>query len=208
MEIKVFVEGPIDANNYLLIDEKSREAVLIDCSAPDADFIANIKNADVKLKYIFLTHGHFDHILGVDKFKEVFDVDTYMNKEDLSQVGFCGKMMQMFAGMLPVSIKTINHFVKDGDEFKFGDIEVKCISTPGHTKGGMSYLIDGKLFSGDTLFHGCVGRCDLPGGDLKAISHSIKDKLFVLPDETKVFPGHGSETTIGYEKKYNEILNI
>ena len=79
MEIKVFVEGPIDANNYLLIDEKSREAVLIDCSAHDADFIENIKKADVKLKYIFLTHGHFDHILGVDKFKEVFDVDTYMN---------------------------------------------------------------------------------------------------------------------------------
>ena len=96
MEMKVFVEGPIDANNYLLIDEKSREAVLIDCSAPDVDFIENIKNVDVKLKYIFLTHGHFDHILGVDKFKEIFGVDTYMNEEDLSQVGFCGKMMQMF----------------------------------------------------------------------------------------------------------------
>lgn len=208
MEMKVFVKGPIDANNYLLIDDNSKDAVLIDCSSPDFDYIEEIKSLGINLKYIFLTHGHFDHILGVDKFKEVFGVDTYMNKEDISQVGFCGKMMQMFAGLMPVSIKTINNYVEDGDVFRFGDIEIKCISTLGHTKGGMSYLIDGKLFSGDTLFHGSVGRCDLPGGDLKAISHSIKDKLFSLPDETVVYPGHGGKTTIGYEKKYNEILNI
>lgn len=208
MEIKIFIEGPINAGNYLLIDETSREAVLIDCSSPDDDFVEGVKNADVKLKYILLTHGHFDHILGCERFKEVFGADTYVNKEDLQQIELCGQMMNMFAGMEPVKISGINHFVSDGDILKFGNIEIKCISTPGHTKGGMSYLVDGKLFSGDTLFRGAVGRCDLTGGSYDAIARSIKEKLFLLPDDTKVFPGHGEMTTIGYEKKYNEILNI
>lgn len=208
MEIKVFVEGPIDANNYLLIDEKTKDAVLIDCSSDRKEFIDEIKTLGVNLKYIFLTHGHFDHILGVDKFKEIFDVDAFVAQEDMFQVNSCGQMMYMFAGMNSVDIKSISHFVKDGDIFKFGDVEVKCISTPGHTQGGMSYLIDNKLFPGDTLFKGSVGRCDLPGGDLSALVESIKTKLFMLADDVEVFPGHGTKTTIDYEKKYNEILNI
>jgi len=208
MNIKVFVEGPVNANNYLLIDEKTNDAVLIDCSSARDEFVDNIKKQKVNLKYIFLTHGHFDHILGVDKFKEVFGVDTYINENDMPQVGMCSKMLQMFTGSGDAEIKTISHFVSDGDVFKTGAIEIKCISTPGHTQGGMSYLINGKLFSGDTLFRGSVGRCDFPGGDFEAIKKSIKEKLFSLPDETEVFTGHGDMTTIGYEKKYNEILNL
>lgn len=208
MDIKVFVEGPVNANNYLLIDEKTKDAVLIDCSSSRDEFVENIKKQKVNLKYIFLTHGHFDHILGVDKFKEVFGVDTYMNENDIPQVGMCSKMLQMFTGSGDAEIKTISHFVSDGDVFKAGDIEIKCISTPGHTQGGMSYLINGKLFSGDTLFRGSVGRCDFPGGDFEAIKKSINEKLFSLPDDTEVFTGHGDMTTIGYEKKYNEILNL
>lgn len=208
MEIKVFVEGPIDANNYLIIDEKTREAVLIDCSSDNQDFITSIQNADVNLKYILLTHGHFDHILGVDKFNEVFGVETYVAADDMAQVELTPKFMPVFAGMEPVEIKSIKNFVNDGDIFKIGDIEIKAIATPGHTKGGMSYLIGDKLFSGDTLFRSSVGRCDLPGGNFDTIVKSINEKLFTLPANTEVFPGHGGKTTIDYEKKYNEISNI
>lgn len=208
MEIKVFVEGPVNANNYLIIDEKTKDAVLIDCSSDRQIFTDNIKAANVNLKYILLTHGHFDHILGVDKFKEIFGVDTYVAKEDMPQVELTPKYMPLLAGMDPVEIKSIRNFVKDDDIFKIGDIEIKAISTPGHTPGGMCYLIEDKLFSGDTLFHGSVGRCDLPGGNFEAIVKSINEKLFILPDNTEVFPGHGSRTTIGYEKKHNEILSI
>lgn len=208
MEFKTFVEGPIDANNYLIIDEKSREAVLIDCSSARPEFINAIKDSGVKLKYILLTHGHFDHLLGIDAFKDSFGVETYVAQDDLTQVRLVPDMMQMFLGMPPVQISEITNFVNDGDEFRIGDTVIKAIATPGHTKGGMCYLVGDKLFSGDTLFQGSVGRCDLLDGDLKAIVNSIKDKLFALPDETKVFPGHGAQTTIGYEKKYNEILNI
>lgn len=208
MEIKTFVEGPIEANNYLLIDEKSNEAVLIDCSSARLEFIKAIKDSGVKLKYILLTHGHFDHLLGIQDFKNEFGVETYVNQDDLTQVRLVPDMMQMFAGMLPVPVPQIVNFVKDGDEFKIGDIVIKAISTPGHTKGGMCYLVGDKLFSGDTLFKGSIGRCDLLDGNLKDITKSIKEKLFLLPDDTVVYPGHGAKTTIAYEKKYNEILNI
>ena len=208
MILKTFIEGPIDANNYLIIDEKTNDAVLIDCSSARPEFINAVKESGVNLKYILLTHGHFDHLLGVDKFKEVFGVETYVSEDDMEQVRLVPDMMQMFAGMVPVNISGINHFVHDGDEFVIGDITIKAISTPGHTQGGMCYLIGDKLFSGDTLFQSSVGRCDLTGGSLKNIVDSIKNKLFTLPDETEVFPGHGVKTTIGFEKKYNEILNI
>ncbi len=208
MILKTFVEGPIDANNYLIIDERTNDAVLIDCSSARPEFINAIKDSGVNLKYILLTHGHFDHLLGVDKFKEVFGVDTYVAQDDMEQVNLVPNMMQMFAGMVPVNISGISHFVKDGDEFVIGDTKIKAISTPGHTQGGMCYLVGDKLFSGDTLFQVSVGRCDLPGGSLKNITDSIKNKLFTLPDDTEVFPGHGAKTTIGFEKKYNEILNI
>lgn len=208
MEIKVFVEGPVDANNYLIIDEKSKEAVLIDCSSGRQEFINSIKNSGVNLKYILLTHGHFDHILGVDKFKEVFGTDAYIAKEDIEQVELTPKFMPILAGIESVEIKSIHNYLKDGDIIKVGDIEIKAIATPGHTPGGMSYLIGGKLFSGDTLFHRSIGRCDFPGGSLDTIIKSIKEKLFTLPDNTEVFPGHGEKTTIAYEKKYNEILNL
>ena len=208
MEIKTFVEGPIDANNYLLIDEVSKEAALIDCSSARPEFINAIKNSGVNLKYILLTHGHFDHLLGIEKFKEEFGAQTYVNEDDLTQVRLVPDMMQMFAGMMPVPAPQIVDFVKDGDEFKIGEIIIKAISTPGHTKGGMCYLVGDKLFSGDTLFQGSVGRCDLLDGNLKDIVNSIKNKLFTLPEDTVVYPGHGAKTTIAYEKKYNEILNI
>ncbi len=208
MKITTFVKGPIDANNYLLVDEETNEAVLIDCSSAEESYINEIKQSGVNLKYILLTHGHFDHVLGVDKFKKVFGTDVYVSKEDLSQVKLVPDMMQMFAGMVPVNISDINNFVADGDEFFIGKTKIKAIATPGHTQGGICYFTDNSLFSGDTLFQGSVGRCDLLDGDFKQITESIKNKLFGLPDDVVVYPGHGPKTSIGYEKKYNEIVNL
>ncbi len=208
MIIKTFIQGPIDANNYLLIDEESKDAVLIDCSSPNDEFINLVKSEDVRLKYILLTHGHFDHILGCDKFNEVFNVPIYVNENDLIQIKLAPEMMFYYAGGKISGIKNINNLIKDAHEINFGKYTIKAISTPGHTKGGMCYLVDGKLFSGDTLFKGSVGRCDLQDGDLNELLKSVKEKIFTLPDEITVYPGHGPKTTIGYEKKYNEISNI
>lgn len=205
--IKTFVEGPIDANNYLVIDEDSKEAVLIDCSSSRVEFIQAIKDSGVNLKQILLTHGHFDHLLGVDGFKEAFGVETCISEDDMGQVRLVPDMLQMFLGMMGGSIPSIKNFVKDGDIIKIGNTEIKAIATPGHTKGGMCYLIEDKLFSGDTVFLGSCGRCDLPEGDFDTIVKSIKEKVFTLPENVEVYPGHGPKTTIAHEKKFNEIIN-
>lgn len=205
--IKTFVEGPIDANNYLVIDEESKEAVLIDCSSSRAEFIQAIKDSGVNLKQILLTHGHFDHLLGVEGFKEALGVDAYISEDDMNQVKLMPDMLQMFLGMMGCKTPNMAGFIKDGDIIKIGNAAIKAIATPGHTKGGMCYLVGDKLFSGDTLFQGSCGRCDLPEGDFGTIVKSIKDRLFTLPEEIEVFPGHGPETTIAHEKKFNDIIN-
>lgn len=209
IDIKVFVEGPIDANNYLVTDVESNEAVLIDCSDSNTEFIEAIKSSGVKLKYILLTHGHFDHILGVEKFQSVFGVDTYMAKEEEEQVDAAPSMIKYFTGIEPPKFAKINHFVKNGDEFYIGRTKIKAISTPGHTQGGMCYLVGDKdLFSGDTLFFRSVGRTDFQGGSFESIKRSVKDVLFKLSGDVVVHPGHGQKSTIDYEKKFNEIINI
>ena len=208
LTVKTFVEGPVDANNYLLIDENSKDAVLIDCSSSRSEYINAVKATNCNLKFILLTHGHFDHILGVEKFKKEFEIEAYASFDDIKQLEFAPKMYSMFTGTYnPVEIPTVKP-VKDGDEFKLGQYLIKAIATPGHTKGGICYLVDNKLFSGDTLFQGSVGRCDLLDGDLDEIIKSIKEKLFTLSDEIEVYTGHGGKTTIGLEKQYNEIVNL
>lgn len=201
MQIKTFVKGPIDANNYLIIDEASNEAALIDCSDPDTSYIDEIKNTGVNLKYILLTHGHFDHILGCNEFHKAFNAEIYVGENDLEQIKYAPEMTMMLGGIRIPDVTSVKNTVKEGDIFKIGNIELKAISTPGHTEGGMCYLSnDGKLFSGDTLFMQSVGRTDFMGGDFSKIKHSVCEKLFKLPDETEVYTGHGPKTTIGREK--------
>lgn len=207
VEILTFVQGPIDANNYLLIDEKTKDAILIDCSSPDDEYVNEIKRLGVNLKKILLTHGHFDHILGCNRFYEEFGSDIYISEEDKEQIAYAPQMTMALGGIKIPEITSVKNIVKEGDKFKIGDIELTAISTPGHTQGGMCYLTnDGKLFSGDTLFRRSVGRTDFLGGSFEQIKHSVKEKLFRLPDETVVYSGHGPETTIDYEKKYNELI--
>ena len=208
MRIKTFVKGPIDANNYLLTDEESNDAILIDCSDSDNLYIEEIKKEGVNLKYILLTHGHFDHILGCNAFSRTFGIDIYVGEQDLEQIKYAPDMTMNLGGVRIPEITSVNKTVSDGDIFKLGKMELKAISTPGHTEGGMCYLSnDGKLFSGDTLFNQSVGRTDFMGGSFDKIRQSVCDKLFKLPDDTVVYTGHGPKTTIGYEKQYNEIIN-
>ena len=107
----------------------------------------------------------------------------------------------------PYTLDEADVILSDGDILEVGELRIKAIETPGHTDGGMCFLIDGKLFSGDTLFKRTVGRCDFPTGDGEVLINTIKTKLYTLPDETEVFAGHGDNTTIGYEKKFNMYVN-
>ena len=201
MIINTFTAGPIDANNYLLTDND--EAVLIDCSEVKPEVLSALEGK--KLKFILLTHGHFDHVLGVNEMREKTGAKVLINKEYVVRMNESGDIMRTF-GVQGVETPKADDFLNDGDTLKFGNTEIKVIATPGHTQGCVCYLIDGKLFSGDTLFKESVGRCDLPGGNFQKLSDSVKNRLFTLDDNTIVYPGHGPETTIGHEKKYNEII--
>ena len=201
MIINTFTAGPIDANNYLLTDND--EAVLIDCSEAKPEVLSALKGK--KLKFILLTHGHFDHVMGVNEMREKTGAKVLINKEDVVRMNESADIMRTF-GVQGVETTKADDFLNDGDTLKFGNTEIKVIATPGHTQGCVCYLIDGKLFSGDTLFKESVGRCDLPGGNFQKLSDSVKNRLFTLDDNTIVYPGHGPETTIGHEKKYNEII--
>ncbi|MBQ8168997.1 MBL fold metallo-hydrolase [bacterium] len=195
MEINVFEAGPLGANNYLLTD--GNEAVLIDCSEVKSEILEELK--DKSLKFILLTHGHFDHVLGVNDMREQTGTKVLVHKDDVIRMQESANIMQTF-GVSGVETPTADQFINNGDVLKFGNTEIKVIHTPGHTEGCVCYLIDGKLFSGDTLFRDSVGRCDLPGGNFAKMTDSIKNVLFKLDDNTTVYPGHGPETTIGYEK--------
>ena len=225
MIIKTFVEPPIDNNNYLIIDEISKEAALIDCSASDiwnkvpytsgkvsvSTVGENRQEIDgVTLKYILLTHGHFDHIAGIKPIDLPIAENNmnsnipkvYMHKNDMEWVERVNEYMPMM-GMPQISIPHIDVFINDGDIIKLGDSEIKVIHTPGHTQGGVCYYIKNNLFSGDTIFRESVGRCDLPGGSFEQIVESIEKKIFKLPDETAIYPGHGKPTTVAWEKEHN-----
>ena len=201
MILKIFREPPIDNNNYLLIDEESKEAALIDCSAVDSDIKNTLEQYGAKLKYILLTHGHFDHVAGI----RPTDAKIVMHENDLPVLNQTNMYLPAF-GIPEITIPKIDIYINDGDVIKLGNNNIKVIHTPGHTQGGVCYLIDNMLFSGDTVFCESVGRCDLEGGDFDQIVDSIKTKIFTLPEDTIIYPGHGKSTTVSWEKIHNQFM--
>lgn len=152
MILNTYIAGPFDANNYLLMDKNTKEAVLIDCSEYKQEIIEDIYKLGAKVKYILLTHGHFDHILGVNKMTEALGVDAYIKNADIilaENINTMPKLLNLPMAEVPI----INGRIEDWQEFQLGEHKIKAIPTPGHTEGGMSFLVDNEfLFSGDTLF--------------------------------------------------------
>lgn len=204
MKMKTYISGPIDANNYLVWDENSKEAVLIDCSDYREDILADIKENNLNVKYILLTHGHFDHVMGVNAMAKALGSKVCIHKNDVVLLDNINEFGMLF-GFAEIEPPKYDININDGDELEFGDEKIKIIHTPGHTEGGVCYHIAEKLFCGDTMFRGTYGRTDLFGGDFKKIINSIKNVLFKLDDKTIIYPGHGETSDMGYEKKYNDI---
>ncbi len=206
MIIKTYIAGPFDANNYLVIDRDSREAVLIDCSDFKQEIIDEIRNNNINLKYILITHGHFDHVLGINRMKKELNAEVIAPAEDLILIENINDHARFF-GQEIIDIPTHDKTYDDGIDLRIGKHEIEVIRTPGHTEGGVSLLIGRNLFSGDTLFKDSFGRTDLYGGNSTKLINSIVYELFKLPDNTIVYPGHGNSTTIEYEKLHNDIMH-
>lgn len=206
MKLEKFVIGIVGTNCYLLVNEDTKECILVDPAACPAELINHIKNQNQKLTGILLTHGHFDHILGIDGFLEEFPVPVYAHEAEKGLLNDPSLNASSSFGQGYTFSRA--HYLKDGEKFKLAGFELEVIHTPGHTTGGCCYYIkdEGVLLSGDTLFCGSVGRTDFPTGDGNLLVRSIKEKLMCLPEETKVYPGHMGETTIGAEKMHNSFL--
>jgi hydroxyacylglutathione hydrolase len=204
---EVLPVGILQCNCSIFGDEESHEALVIDPGDEIAEILEIVERHGLTVKAIVITHAHIDHIGGAQKLKQATGAPVYMNRNDAE----LQKMMDVQAtwvGVPTPAAVEIDSEAKDGDRLIMGATEFHVLHTPGHTQGSISLWIpsEGALVAGDTLFLDSIGRTDLPGGDGKQILRSIHDKLMTLPEETVVFPGHGPQTTIGREKRFNYFL--
>ena len=209
MKIEKLVVGQLQTNCYLAWDEKSipsngiKDAVIID-PGDDADYIIRkIQDFELKPKLILATHGHFDHVLAVPELKLAYGIPFLMHEADLFLLKRSKETAKYFTGAQADPPLMPDKFFKERDLIKFGKERLKVIETPGHSPGGVSFFSRGVIFDGDTLFYRGIGRYDFSYASKEGLFNSI-DKLFKLPDKTRVYPGHGEETTIGEEKKVFE----
>ncbi len=203
LKINTLQVGTLGANCYIL--EENGLSAVVDPGGSSDVIIEALGNTT--LKYIFLTHAHFDHISGLDDIKNRFpEAEIVIHAEEKFWLSDMELNLSTMTGEPFSSKYRADIFVEDGDEIEFAGKKCKVFHTPGHTPGSCSFLIDSNLFSGDTLFESSIGRTDFPGGDSMKIRKSIKDKIFTLPDETTVYPGHMASTTVGREKKFNPFF--
>lgn len=198
MIIKGFPVGMLQENCYIIIDENTKEAVAVDPGDEGQKLIKVITDLGCQLKAILLTHGHSDHIGAVVELKDKFNIPVYINEKEIESMENDNTVF----GNLPKCYS----FINDGDILNLANMNIKCIHTPGHTTGGMCFLINDSLFTGDTLFQGSVGRSDFYGGNHGQLIKSIKDKLLVLDKSINVYPGHGPSSTLRYEALRNPFL--
>ena len=204
MKILHYVTGPIQVNTYVVYDEESRKAFIVDPGGYDKRISDKIKELGLDLQYIILTHGHGDHIGGVEGMRRDFPgIQVVANvNEDMLLDAAKNDSMSLFGKSMVVNV---DKWVDDFDTMKVGNMELLFLYTPGHTKGGMCILTEGHLFSGDTLFYRSIGRTDFPGSSYSDMENSLF-KLRKLDGDYKVYPGHGMPTTLDFERKYNPYL--
>jgi len=200
------VVGPLQVNCFILADDKTKEAVVIDPGDDAEDILRLINDKMLKVKYIVNTHAHFDHVGANKAVKESTGAELLLHAEDAPLLASVSSQSRTF-GLEPVVSPPPDRLVKHGDMITTGEISLKVLHTPGHTPGGISLLEQGLVFTGDSLFAGSIGRTDFPGGNLMTLLNSIRTHLMTLSDDTKIFSGHGPASTIGDERRDNPFLN-
>ncbi len=205
MIIKELVVGPLMANCFIFGCEQTKEAVVIDPGGDADRILLALSDSNLKVKYIINTHGHFDHVSGNEKMKTATDAKILIHPLDAPMLG----MLSTNAAIFGISVENsppCDKTIEEGETVSFGKITLDVIHTPGHTPGGISLHTDDIVFVGDTLFAGSIGRTDFPGGDFDTLIASIRNKLFKMEDDVRVFSGHGPETSIGREKRHNPFV--
>ena len=206
LELQQCVLGPVYTNCYIAKNKETGEALIIDPADSPSKIELKVNAMGARPVAVLLTHGHFDHIMGVEAVREKYQIPVYacrqeeemLREPEINMTAHCGRDCSIAPDV----------FLEDLDVVKIAGFSVQMIHTPGHTKGSCCYYLkdEAVLFSGDTVFYGSVGRTDFPGGSTAQIVQSLHKLVDSLPEETEVFPGHDVSTSIGYEKRYNPFV--
>ncbi|MBN2469055.1 MAG: MBL fold metallo-hydrolase [Deltaproteobacteria bacterium] len=188
--LKKLVVGFIQANCYIIGCPKTQEGVVVDPGDETARIVDEITRSTLTIRYILLTHGHFDHVGSAEELRDITKLPVLIHDLD-----------SRFLGFKP------DGFLYDGLQIQIGTYTLSVLHTPGHTPGGVSIHAPGVVFTGDTLFAGSIGRTDLPGGDYHRLIESVKKKIFPLGDDVRIYPGHGPASTIGQERRTNPFFS-
>lgn len=205
MILERLVVGPLGVNCYILGDDATREAFVIDPGGNARDILNALQQHHLKVSAVVNTHAHFDHVVALDEIRAATDAPFMIHVDEADMLAKAQASAALFGLAIPLQ-KPADRLLHEGDELNAGKISLKVLHTPGHTPGGICLLNGKNLFVGDTLFQGSIGRTDFPGGDYGTLMRSIRDKLFPLPDDTVVYPGHGPSTTLREEKALNPFL--
>lgn len=199
LQIYRFIAREYSSNVYLLY--KTKSAILVDAGGCAREIAEAIQKLDVQVEAILLTHAHFDHIAGLADLKKVTNAKVYQHQSEADWPTTPSRNLSMSAKYPPADV-----LLKGDETLTFGDLTVRVLHTPGHTPGGLCFVVDNCVCTGDTLFQMSIGRTDFPGGDMDQLTKGIREKLYTLPDDMLVLPGHGPETSIRIEKDHNAFV--
>ena len=205
MLIKTFPLGPMESNAYILADENTRRAAIIDPGMGSEHLLEALEEDRLRLDYILNTHGHFDHVYCDGYFTSKTGARLLIHEADVPLLQRMPEYARHY-GFSVADPPQPDGFLRDGDIIPIGDLAVRVYHTPGHSPGGVCFHVGEALFSGDSLMAGSIGRTDIPGGSTPELIASIRAKLLALPDATVVYTGHGPQTTIADERAYNPFL--
>ena len=206
MKVEQITVGLFEMNCYIVSTDQNKECFIIDPGDDAEKIISYIQEKQLVPQRILLTHGHIDHARKAHEVQNYFNIKLHIGEDDIPLLEAMNDQAKLF-GLEKTEIPIIDSFFKENRKFSLTDLNCTVTHTPGHSPGSYCILFDGHVFVGDVLFLDSIGRSDLYGGNHEQLLESIRQKLMVLPDDTIVYPGHGSATTIGREKKHNPFLN-
>lgn len=206
MFLEVLTVGMLATNCYILAPGQGSPAVVIDPAGEIRGIVSRLQRAGLDCRGILCTHGHVDHVAGAGPLSEAVDAPVYIHEADASALASPRtKLIGLAGGVLATRPRRVLH-MDEGDEIEVGGLSLRVLHTPGHTQGSVSLYIPGYLFCGDLIFQGSIGRTDLRGGSLQELLRSVREKIWDLPEDTRIMPGHGPETTLREEKAHNPFL--
>lgn len=203
MKFKRLENYETSENTYIVYDEKTLNGIVIDPGVKTEEILNSAKEDNIKIKYVFITHCHYDHIEFMEELREQTGAKLVCGEKASINIGDPYINLTISGLSYPLYGKKAEIILKDGEIFELDSVKIECIYTPGHSNCSVCYKIGNEVFCGDTLFLRNCGRWDLPTGNEEQLINSVKTKLYTLDDEVKLYPGHGEETTVGYEKKFN-----